>query len=226
MTTLAELKTRSRERSDMVNNEFISSSELTNYINESGKELYDILVQKFTDDYFVESTEFPLVSGQNDYALPSDFYKLLGVDAKINSNDYLPLKKFNFRERNKYREVALFVPENIRYRLVGSNLRLSPTNSGSTTIRLWYVPKFVALVDDTDVLITDTAWDEFVIVTTAIKMLQKEESDVTVLYRQKQDLIDRIESAAANRDAAESDHITDITKTYNYDDYYWWNSYD
>ena len=214
MTTLSQLKTRCRERANMESNTgFVPDSELINYINESGKELYDILVQKFTDDYFVSEYDFTTVASQADYSLPSDFYKLLGVDAKLIGDNYYPIRKFVFRDRNKYDNAGtqtIAGVSELRYRIIGSNVTLSPAPTGGMSMKLWYVPKFTELSDDADVLVTDSTWDELIAIDVAIKMLTKEESDISVLYQQKRDILNRIEEAAANRDAGEPDTITDV----------------
>jgi hypothetical protein len=51
---------------------------------------------------------------------------------------------------------------------------------------------------------------EYVITDVAIKMLNKEESDVTVLAAQKMALKRRIEEAAQNRDAENAEYVADI----------------
>lgn len=56
-------------------------------------------------------------------------------------------------------------------------------------------------------------WEEYLVVDAAIKALQKEESDVSVLLAQKALLQRRIESAATNRDAAEPARVVDVTVT-------------
>src|SRR4051812_1551341 len=98
--TLLELRTKSRQRSDMENSEFVSDSELTGYINSSIAELHDILAQAYGTDYFVIPYEFSTTSGEDEYELPEDFYKLHGVDAAVNGTDFINLKRFNFNERN------------------------------------------------------------------------------------------------------------------------------
>lgn len=78
--TLLALRTAVRQRSDMVNDQFISDSELTSYINQSYFELYDILVQKYGDNYYVANPYSISTDGSNQlYSLPTDFYKLLGI---------------------------------------------------------------------------------------------------------------------------------------------------
>ena len=44
MTTLADLRNRARRRSDMVSSQFVSDTELLDFINASYAELYDLLM--------------------------------------------------------------------------------------------------------------------------------------------------------------------------------------
>lgn len=84
-----------------------------------------------------------------------------------------------------------------------------PTPSGSQTIRVWYVPRVTQLLQETDMLDGVSGWTEYVIVDAAIKALQKEESDTSVLMAQKMALIKRIEESAMNRDVGQPDCISD-----------------
>lgn len=217
--TLAQLRTRSRERADMKESTFVEDSELNYYINSSIAELHDILVESYGQDYFLNSTTFTTTAGQSEYNISSiittnDFYKLRGVDAKINAAEWTGLKNFNFNERNKLANSSSIVwnynGSNVRYRLVGSKLMFAPTPDGSTEIKIWYIPKSTTLVNDSDTFDDINYYAEYVIVDAAIKMLNKEESDVSVLMAQKDELKRRIESSAANRDAGESESIQDV----------------
>jgi hypothetical protein len=71
---------------------------------------------------------------------------------------------------------------------------------------------------DSDVLNDVNQYVEYVIVDAAIKMMQKEESDVSVLMLQKQALTKRIQEAAQNRDAGEPESVSDIYA----DNNEWW----
>ena len=108
--TLAQLKAQSRQMADMKNNNFIEDSELVNYINFAIAELYDLLIQSFSADYYVTTTgALNTVSGQDAYDLPEDFYKLRGVDIKLNRTSWTTLKPFNFNERNRYDDFGSWV---------------------------------------------------------------------------------------------------------------------
>lgn len=221
--TLAELRTASRQRADMVNSTFVSDSELNSYINQSIFELYDLLIQKYGNDYFVANPHTITTDGTSDsYSLPSDFYKLLGVDLALsNSSDsFVSIKPFNFAERNRYAAPnfqSFYGITNLRYRLRGSKIWFTPIAEANQTIRIWYIPTFTTLSSDSSTFDGVSGWTEYVITDAAIKCMQKEESDVTVLAMQKAAIIQRIEAAAENRDAGFPKTVSDVS----YSQYEW-----
>jgi len=315
---LAQLRTASRQRADMVNSTFVSDAELSSYINASYYELYDLLVQKYGNDYYVTQYSFNLVGNQERYDLPDDFYKLLGVDLQIGGgpDGYVSLRPFSLAERNRYStaNVQTWIGvTNLRYRLSGNKLWFTPSPQTGQTIRIWYIPRLAELVDEvtltvaaepvtgdyitvggttltegvewsitpgnntltatsitsainaagiddvtatqngTVITLTQAAaselvlsvgnnvatlgastrlqlsansvgpgslvadgisgWLEYVITDAAIKMLQKEESDTSVLQLQKAALIKRVEAAGENRDAGSPATIADVQWT-------------
>ena len=210
--TLATLKTRCRERADMVDSEFIPDTELLTYINASYTELYDILVSKFEDYFVAPPTSFTIAAAATYYTLPSDFYKLRGVDYSLGGSEYVALRKFNFNERNQNRvsnRIARRQPK-VSYRIVGNNLYMEPGDLAPGSYRLWYTPACTLLVDDTDTLDGVNGWEEYVVVDTAIKMMAKEESDTIQLERERARLLERIEQMAQNRDYDQPERITDV----------------
>jgi hypothetical protein len=211
--SLLQLKERSRQRADMESSDFVSDSELTSYINSSLAELYDLLVAAYGEDYFLaDPFSITTAVSTSDYALPEDFYKLKGVDCKISGNEWYSLRPFNFNERNRNADVVwgLVGGPNIRYRIMGSKIKFSPLPDGQYPIQLWYVPLAPTLVDDADEFNDVNKFSEYVVVDAAIKMLQKEESDVSVLMAQKEALKRRLEVMAENRDAGQPESVSDI----------------
>lgn len=215
---LSELRLRCRERADMTNSQFVNDSELNFYINQSIAELHDILVQSYGEDYYVKTAQFTTTAQQESYALSdvitdNDFYKLRAVDAKLNGDDDFTLQRFNFNERNRFQHFGVWDYlgiTNVRYRIVGSNIIFAPIPDRETLITLWYVPKAQKLINDDDEYNDINGWIEYVIVDAAIKMLHKEESDVTVLMNEKMLLKRRIEEASNNRDTDQPETIEDI----------------
>lgn len=210
--SLLDLKLRTRQRADRENSNFVEDGELTFMINQSIAELHDLMVMANSADYSVNSFNFSTSSNVGEYALPADFYKLKGVDAKINQDNWYSLRPFNFNERNRNDDVTwgLLNGPSARYRLVGGNIKFSPEPEGVYNIRIWYTPLATKLVLDTDELGDLNAFSEYVIVDAAIKYLQKEESDVSVLMGQKEALRRRIEIMANNRDEGQPESISDI----------------
>ena len=214
--TLGQIRLMAQQRADRVNSNFVTMPEWNSYINQSYFELYDLLTTLYEDYYVQTPLIFPTDGSSAQYDLPDDFYKLLGVDMGLASttNAWVTLRKFEFASRNQFvypqlnsTYLGVF---NLRYRLMGNTLMFIPTPSGGQYLRIWYIPRLVQLLKDTDILDGISGWTEYVIVDAAIKALEKEESDVSVLMAQKMALIKRIEDSGMNRDAGMPDCISDV----------------
>ncbi len=230
--SLAEIRTQARQRSDMEQSTFVSTAECNSYINASLKELHDLLIGAYNEEYVMEQVQFSSVAGQIDYDLPNGvnysgapkFYKLRGVDISIDGSatSWVGVKRFNFNRRNEdvnNTAWSLLGTPFLEYRLVGSKIRFNRTPDANTSFRLWYHPVCQTLVNDSDEYDDVNGWAEYVVVDVAIKMMQKEESDVSVLAAQKAALHARIQSMAQNRDANEPESVSDVYAEDN--DYYW-----
>jgi citrate lyase synthetase len=64
-----DLVTRVRQRSDMVDNFFVSDIEVQTYINAGIAELHDLLIQTYGQDYYVSSATFTTVAGTSSYPI-------------------------------------------------------------------------------------------------------------------------------------------------------------
>lgn len=220
--TLAEIKLQARQRADQENSTFIAEGELNSYVNSSIAELYDILCEAYGSDYYVTELEGAIVQGTAGYTLPADFYEMKGVDIKVDTQNWQTVERYNFNERNRYPDGAvwnLWGYTNIRYRILGNEVKFTPTPDADYTYRLHYVPLPTQLVADSDTLDDLNYYAEYVIVDTAIKMMQKEESDPSIFMAQKEALKKRITDKAANRDAAQADTISDASAQ---NDWWYW----
>lgn len=219
-TTLAELRLRSRQKADRENSSFVENDELDSMINSSIAELHDILVMANSADYAIGASSFTTVVGNSEYSLPANFYKLKGVDAMLHGDEWSSLQPFNFNERNRNSSASWGQSLGIRYRLLGGNIIFSPVPDSTTSIKLWYTPLAVKLVAPSDTLADLNQFSEYVIVDVAIKYLQKEESDVSVLMQQKAELKRRIEIMSNNRDEGHGETISDV---YAANNSFWWS---
>tara|TARA_R110002051_G_scaffold66927_1_gene121257 strand:- start:4245 stop:4940 length:696 start_codon:yes stop_codon:yes gene_type:complete len=215
-TDLSTLRSRARTRADAVGNSFFSDSEIDRYINVGLGELHDILVQKF-EDYYVTVKEFSLISGQTTYSFDElgirNFYKSLGVDA-TDSGETIRVRRFSFAERDRYAATAITGRggyTDYQYQIRGDGIEFIPEPNTTSTIKLWYVPAFSDLEEDDDEInsFIVSNWEEYAVITAVYKMKEKEELSTTVIERELEAIRVRIEEAAANRDAGESEGVSD-----------------
>lgn len=232
--SLSELAIRCRQRADRLNSNFVTLPELNSYINQSMFELYDLLIDVYEDYFKAPAAIFYSVGGNTqNYPMPNGIlpfldqnlqsfvpepiYKLLGLDLGLNigNNGWVTVGKYNYLDRNKFfyptPGSTIYGVYEVLYRWMGNNLELIHTPSANQPFRIQYIPRLRSLLQPTDITTTSiSGWLEYVITDVAIKILQKEESDVSVLAQQKMALKARIEESANNRDAGRPDTITDV----------------
>lgn len=231
---LGNIRLYAQQRSDMVNSQFVTTTEWNRYITESRKELYDILIQKFGDDYYMKTPYCFITTGVDQlYSLPDGvnqisalnasgdvtpalpFYKLLLCEVALNPNDpnsWVTLRKYMRIQQNlwNYPNVYTFRGvTNLRYRLTGDNIQLVPQTQANQFVRIWYAARPKALLFDTDIVDGISGWEQYVVVDAARKALIKEETDVMDITNEKQALLIRINEAAENRDIGEPETVSD-----------------
>lgn len=200
--TLTELREECRWRTESEGSQFVSETELDAYINDSIAVLYGKLVRARGDQYYSKTFNATTIPGASTITLPDDFFKLLGVDAKL-GDAWRSLEPMDFSQRayylNQSSGVATFGNSYV-YDLQGNNLVLLPATSAAYAVMVHYVPwcPILALPDDTFDGIN--GWETYAILDVCITMLNKEESDTRVLMSQRADIEDRIDELAGNRD--------------------------
>jgi hypothetical protein len=204
LVTLASLKKQIKERTDQTSSQFIGDSELLTYINGSYRELYDVLIQ-CTPDWNLAIADFTLTS--DTLALPDNFYMLRGIDnLSAGVQGGIPMKKFNFADRAAGRRFAYYGDwRTMQYRVINNTILFSQGagntgNFSGISVRLWYVPVPADLVLDTDTIDAVNNWSEYIIVDVAMKIVTKEEQDASVYKFQKDQIKERIQSLATERD--------------------------
>jgi hypothetical protein len=221
-TTVGNVRLEAQQRTDRVNSDNISDQEWNSMISQSYKELYDILIQKFGDDYFIALPKIYVTTGQVDpvtqiqtFPLPDDFYKLQRVEVALNFSDpnsWITLRQFNTIQANlwNYPNVYTFYGiTNLRYRLWGNNLQIVPIASAGQYIRIWYSPRPNQLINSTDTLDGISGYEEYIVADVCIKALTKTEEDPIIFMNQKAALMKRIEEAAENRNIGEPQTVSD-----------------
>ena len=187
---------------DMENSTFVSDAELRDYLNSAYSELYDLVVEKY-EDYYLSSTTAMDLSSTDSFALPTDFYKALGVDLDIGGTT-ISLRNYTFQERNLHKANlnSGFGIETL-YHIQGNFIKFIPANGSGSAI-LHYIPVATQLDAASSPTIAEftsiiPGFEEYVCLTAAISCLMKEESDVKMLMGRKAMLQARIESVAGKR---------------------------
>lgn len=203
---------------DMRNSQFIDQSgtagtELIRYLNMAYKDLYaQIVLSK--EFYFTTSSTISVVGGTDTYSLPSDFYKLDGVDLQLDSSGrYLTLRPFQFLERNKFRS-GFNVPlapygQVFRYLIAGSSIRFLPLPSQNATIQLWYTPEPTTITAFATTLSLPIGGDEYMSLYVACAMLAKEESDTSQLNFKRMEVLEQLKNSLKDRDQGSVSYVVD-----------------
>lgn len=187
-TNLVTLRTAARQMADLENSAFVSDAEFNTYINFGYRKLYSILLT-LHEDYFLKSQTIPIVMNQEDYELSTDFFKLKGVDLLPGGDTTFPitLYPFQWEERNRFRYYQVLIQplyaSIYRYKLMGldSNgrnyLKIIPvTTNASDQLRVWYIPDVTQLTSDSDAVMTDQLFDEYIAKYAAMQAMNKEET--------------------------------------------------
>jgi hypothetical protein len=200
-TTLLQLRTRIRQRTDTVGSAFVTDAELTGLINTAYKELYGLLVRASL--HHAEETEVITATGADSYELPEDFLGLIGVYRTV-GEEKVPLERFptKFRPGTRTGDACM-------YRISASELILYP-KPDSGDYDLVYIPVPGDMASDGDTMDGMLGWEEFVVLDAAISVLEKEESDTTKLEFKRQRILARIADEAQIAEFTETPRILNV----------------
>lgn len=211
MTTAQSIVDQARQRADMVGSLFVTDDEAFGYVKLGWATLYDIITQS-SQNYFINTYDITLINNQQDYAMPADFYKMVGVDLTSGVGNPVTLRPFNWAERNRYKYSGLMTIAGplYRYNLLGSNIRFTPV-PGTGTIKVYYTPEVVqpaTIADEINML--GFGFQEYLILYCGVKMLAKEESDTTLIVQELAAQQKRVESMTADQDTTFPKTVVDL----------------
>lgn len=221
--TLTQLRARARELADMVNSQFITDTadSLDQWINEGAQKLHDLYVQAYGEDYVEKSAALTTVANQTDYALPADFYKLLGIELPI-AGKMRKLTLYNRAERNGISDqVSLYSQLQLpRYKLSMGVVRLLPAPGSVLVGKIWYSPLLQVtkadtsvinlLVDGTDTINFPNGAERYVIMYAARKAKLKQEDDVRDITADLEAEEQKLQVLIEERNAAEPKSAVDV----------------
>ncbi len=213
--TLDDMRTRVRELANMETQAasgFVTDDELRRRLNEALKGVYDLLIEARGQEYYIVSTAIPLASGTASYALPADFYQGAGIVVSDGSN-YHQMATWEMQELATLYTITAQTSGsiyNLRYRYQGSNVVFYPIPGAAWTVGLHYIPAMTELVLGADTFDGVNGWEQWAVLTAAIDILNKEESDTSALMVERSMVEARIRKLAGSKDAGRASRITDV----------------
>jgi len=163
--SLGALRLQARFRSDMQNNFAVSDAEFNSYISNSRKELFDLLVGAYGNNYYwatfyqfqtTNDQYYPFPDGTSNYqnangSTAEKYYKMLGLDLQYSGSPsgWISIQRIELIERNKYAypntATSFLGYTNLKYTPIKDGIWITPLPTTGQVMRLWYIPTPPAL---------------------------------------------------------------------------------
>lgn len=205
MIYIQDIITQAKYRADQENSTLCSESELLSYANHAYSSLYDLLIDSFDDFYAVTSGDL-VADTDGGLILPDDFYKFVTF---LNCGR---VRKVSLKEYIARNIISVAYVNNSIYAIASNKVY---TNSGSN--KIVYVPRAKIIESLFDEIDGVNGWEEYLILSIAIKMMRKEESDTRELQLELQEMKQRIAQKAMDRDISMGGIVADVRQSESYD---------
>lgn len=217
--TLEDLRARVRLHADQPNaDQGKDDTDVNLLINDACAEYYDLLVSVRGQEYYATSAPISITANTNTYDLPSDFYQLLSVTAEWARDEHeiihaIPTEAqvARFNNLNTWDRSS---PKGFRIRSEQSgNMAIDffPMPRSSVTVRLRYVPTFVALASDGDVIDCVNAWWTLIVLKAAAQFRGLLGLPNDYLKSEWATQLERLTTMATERLADEPHQIVDVS---------------
>lgn len=209
--------------SDLRNSAFVDQSgtagtELIRYVNMAYRDLYQQIIQSH-EFFYNTSATINIIGGTTSYSLPSDFYKVNGVDLQIDTSSqrFLTLKPMQFLERNKFRSglVIPLAPYGQFFRYLIQNTLSNPTilflpmPANNATVTLWYTPEPAVITTFAQTLSLPPGGDEYLSLYCTCAMLAKQSLDTSAFDAKRQQVIVQLLGSLKDPDQGSSSFVVD-----------------
>lgn len=181
---LGDIRTMARRKADEEASGFISNAELTDYVNQGMRYVYTKIAQRFENYFVTPGTALnggliTTTTGVSGYALPSDLMKVVRVEHRhtnsTSDNDWKRLATTNISNDrlDDYFPLREGYTPGFGYFIAGNSLYLKPAPGQAYQVRMWYVPRPVALTLDADTPVVPEEYHDLISEFAAIQMLAK-----------------------------------------------------
>jgi len=153
--TLSEIRELARIWLDDTEGGYFTDAIMNRFINQAQREAQKKIIQA-GESFYTKCVETTTVANQRDYAIPSDFMKLLRLERILDgSGDTASTQRLWPLTRNEidvadFNSQASDTGESFNYVLNQSTFSLYPVPNGAVTLRLWYVYRVTDMSADGD----------------------------------------------------------------------------
>lgn len=204
-TTLTNLITRVRERTDEESSTRCTDTMITAWLNTGGTKLHDLVVAANPDE-FLSSADFTLTGGTETlakYQMSTAFKYIRRLIKAPDTPQRRVCKRWELGE--------VYHQDCPGYRLMGSYVVIEPYEFAAGTYRIWYTPGFTALSSGSDTLSGYIdQWEEYVITFACIKVRQRNEEDPSMFMADLREEEARVRDMATRRDQAHPPLINEV----------------
>jgi len=116
-----------------------AEADLTEPLNQAWAKLYRRITNA-GEHYYLALANFSTSGGTNDYPVPSDYLKTVGLDVQISGTQFFPAHRMQFEQRNDYQLSDWSWPRRILYDIWGQTVHFVPTPGGAFNCRHYYYP--------------------------------------------------------------------------------------
>lgn len=228
LVTKSELITRAQQRSDLETSggdSIVSIEEWRDLADEAVAELYDHLVDAFGPARYSRTGNINTVAGTSDYDLATDFYRLVAppiCHTAGTGSGVVNLRPFQPEAWARLVEEGTATPR--VYQLHGAQhtlgapaqIRLLPIPDKAYLVQVMYLPVCAGYwhgAEQPDEYTYDgiDGWEEIAVLWMAIRAVAKEERDTSLLERERDRMIARIQRQAGQVDLAQPQQIVDVS---------------
>jgi hypothetical protein len=206
--TLTNLTSDVRVRADMVGSSFPQDPEIQEWLNQGWAELYDLLIAS-GEKYYLTTALGNTSNGVEEYAVPADHYKTLGISVQVSGGRPRPAHRFQFERRDDYDPNGWNWPNRVYYDLWGGNIHFMPVPSGVYPYKHYYYPAPVRLVNGTDFWDGVAGWEQYAIDWAAKKVAARDDNYelVAVIAGDMTEMKARVKTMADNRIPGEAKRV-------------------
>ena len=209
--TLQSLISDVRQRANMESSQFVTDTEITEYINQALAELWGHICQNGGQPFYRSLTTFPVVAGTSFYPLPADFMALEGLEGAINGwvGRIDPFMQSEHAQMSNTGFAGIWYNSPVRYRLAGSQIEILPAINNFTAT-LYYVPTCPRLVNLSDTFDGFDGYEVAAIYQAVATINAKEETDPSFYQGERDRVYRHIDSLISARDMSATERVSDV----------------